>query len=44
MTRKEKHKLFISIAALSSVFLAYQVMGGTGVVLTVSIIFIWSKW
>ena len=44
MTRKEKHKLFVSITALSSVYLAYQVMGSVGVVLSVSIIFVWSKW
>ena len=44
MTRKEKHKLFVSIAALSSVFLAYQLMGEVGIVLSVSIIFVWSKW
>jgi hypothetical protein len=44
MTPKEKDRLFISIAALSSVFVAYQLMGVTGIVLSVSIIFIWSKW
>ena len=44
MTREEKSKLFVAIAALSSVFLAYQLMGSVGVVLSVSILFVWSKW
>ena len=44
MTREEKNKLYTAIAALSSVFLAYQLMGNVGVVLSVSILFVWSKW
>ena len=44
MTRKEKDKLFTTITALSGVFLAYQLMGNVGVVLSVSILFVWSKW
>lgn len=44
MTPKEKARLFISIAALSGVFAAYQLMGVTGIVLSISVIFIWSKW
>ena len=44
MTRDEKNKVFTAVTALSSVFLAYQLMGSVGIVLSVSILFVWSKW
>ena len=44
MTGIEKERLFKSIAALSAVFLSYHWMGSVGVVLTVSVLFVLSKW
>jgi len=44
MTKSDKKKLVTSIIACSSIFLAYQWMGTAGLVLSVSIIFVWSKW
>ena len=44
MTGIEKERLVKSIAAVSAVYLAYQWMGTAGVVLSVSILFVWSRW
>jgi hypothetical protein len=44
MTGIEKERLSKSIAAMSGVFLAYHWMGSVGVVLTVAVLFVWSKW
>ena len=44
MTGIEKERLFKTIAALSAVYLSYQWMGSVGVVVSVSALFVWSKW
>jgi len=44
MTGTEKERLVKSISAVSGVFLAYHWMGSVGVVLSVGILFVWSKW
>lgn len=44
MTGIEKERLFKTIAALSGVFLSYHWMGTVGVIVSVSILFVWSKW
>ena len=44
MIQSDKKRLATSIIACSSIFLSYQWMGSAGLVLSVSILFVWSKW